>query len=160
MAHYPAAPYPLLFPPVIGGLSLPPLHGLHGPPPPSGCSTPSPAKMLIKDVISTPEETGHLINDMSNELGHDAIKITDDNPDFNIDLGVFKPYPQNSAGLPITVTSEPVRLSRRVILITSPYFKFQSLGEYWPQRSYHHHNRLFSILSIPLLALAVSLQDL
>lgn len=43
--------------------------------------------MLIKDVISTPEETGHLINDMSNELGHDAIKITDDNPDFNIDLG-------------------------------------------------------------------------
>ncbi|KAI4529525.1 hypothetical protein MG293_020203 [Ovis ammon polii] len=44
MAHYPAAPYPLLFPPVIGGLSLPPLHGLHGPPPPSGCSTPSPAR--------------------------------------------------------------------------------------------------------------------
>lgn len=43
--------------------------------------------MLIKDVISTPEETGHLINDMSNELGHDAIKITDNNPDFNIDLG-------------------------------------------------------------------------
>ncbi|KAJ1066646.1 hypothetical protein K5549_002548 [Capra hircus] len=43
MAHYPAAPYPLLFPPVISGLSLPPLHGLHGPPPPSGCSTPSPA---------------------------------------------------------------------------------------------------------------------
>ncbi|XFG14734.1 hypothetical protein AB1E19_018358 [Capra hircus] len=116
MAHYPAAPYPLLFPPVISGLSLPPLHGLHGPPPPSGCSTPSPA--------------------------------------------IFKPYPQNSAGLPITVTSEPVRLSRRVILITSPYFKFQSLGEYWSQRSYHHHDRLFSILSIPLLALAVSLQDL
>ena len=26
MAHYPAAPYPLLFPPVISGLSLPPLH--------------------------------------------------------------------------------------------------------------------------------------
>lgn len=43
MTHYPAAPYPLLFPPVIGGLSLPPLHGLHGHPPPSGCSTPSPA---------------------------------------------------------------------------------------------------------------------
>lgn len=43
MTHYPAAPYPLLFPPVIGGLSLPSLHGLHGHPPPSGCSTPSPA---------------------------------------------------------------------------------------------------------------------
>ncbi|EHH16799.1 hypothetical protein EGK_12147 [Macaca mulatta] len=43
MTHYPATPYPLLFPPVIGGLSLPPLHGLHGHPPPSGCSTPSPA---------------------------------------------------------------------------------------------------------------------
>ncbi|EFB16831.1 hypothetical protein PANDA_016142 [Ailuropoda melanoleuca] len=46
MTHYPAAPYPLLFPPVIGGLSLPPLHGLHGHPPPSGCSTPSPARSL------------------------------------------------------------------------------------------------------------------
>ncbi|KFO26500.1 Retinoic acid receptor beta [Fukomys damarensis] len=44
MTHYPATPYPLLFPPVIGGLSLPPLHGLHGHPPPSGCSTPSPAR--------------------------------------------------------------------------------------------------------------------
>ncbi|MXQ96670.1 hypothetical protein E5288_WYG020508 [Bos mutus] len=86
MAHYPAAPYPLLFPPVIGGLPLPPLHGLHGPPPPSGCSTPSPAKMLIKDVISIPEEIGHLIKDMSNELD-DAIKITDDNPGFSIDSG-------------------------------------------------------------------------
>ena len=42
--------------------------------------------MLIKDVISVPEEIGHLIKDMSNELD-DAIKITDDNPDFNIDLG-------------------------------------------------------------------------
>lgn len=38
-------------------------------------------------MINTPEESGHLINDMSNELGNDAIKITDDNPDFNIDLG-------------------------------------------------------------------------
>ncbi|EDL20645.1 mCG147698, partial [Mus musculus] len=45
MTHYPAAPYPLLFPPVIRGLSLPPLHGLHGHPPPSGCSTPSPASV-------------------------------------------------------------------------------------------------------------------
>lgn len=42
--------------------------------------------MLIKDVINIPEEIGHLINDMSNELD-DAIKITDDNPDFSIDLG-------------------------------------------------------------------------
>ncbi|XP_015136801.1 retinoic acid receptor beta isoform X1 [Centrocercus urophasianus] len=43
MTHYPAAPYPLLFPPVIGGLSLPSLHGLQSHPPTSGCSTPSPA---------------------------------------------------------------------------------------------------------------------
>ncbi|XP_057280958.1 retinoic acid receptor beta isoform X2 [Pezoporus wallicus] len=43
MTHYPAAPYPLLFPPVIGGLSLPSLHGLQTHPPTSGCSTPSPA---------------------------------------------------------------------------------------------------------------------
>ena len=38
-------------------------------------------------MINTPEESGHLINDMSSELGDDAIKITDDNPNFNIDLG-------------------------------------------------------------------------
>ncbi|XP_061853188.1 retinoic acid receptor beta isoform X1 [Colius striatus] len=44
MTHYPAAPYPLLFPPVIGGLSLPSLHGLQSHPPTSGCSTPSPAR--------------------------------------------------------------------------------------------------------------------
>lgn len=43
MNHYPTAPYPLLFPPVIGGLSLPSLHGLQSHPPTSGCSTPSPA---------------------------------------------------------------------------------------------------------------------
>ncbi|KAM6375696.1 retinoic acid receptor beta isoform 2-T2 [Alca torda] len=43
MTHYPAAPYPLLFPPVIGGLPLPSLHGLQSHPPTSGCSTPSPA---------------------------------------------------------------------------------------------------------------------
>ncbi|XP_050185870.1 retinoic acid receptor beta isoform X2 [Myiozetetes cayanensis] len=43
MTHYPAAPYPLLFPPVIGGLSLPSLHGLQSHQPTSGCSTPSPA---------------------------------------------------------------------------------------------------------------------
>ncbi|XP_061218658.1 retinoic acid receptor beta isoform X2 [Neopsephotus bourkii] len=43
MTHYPAAPYPLLFPPVIGGLTLPSLHGLQTHPPTSGCSTPSPA---------------------------------------------------------------------------------------------------------------------
>ncbi|XP_070220323.1 retinoic acid receptor beta isoform X3 [Bos mutus] len=52
MAHYPAAPYPLLFPPVIGGLPLPPLHGLHGPPPPSGCSTPSPATIETQSTSS------------------------------------------------------------------------------------------------------------
>lgn len=38
-------------------------------------------------MINAPEESGHLINDTSNELGDDAIKITDDNPDCNIDLG-------------------------------------------------------------------------
>ncbi|XP_077772419.1 retinoic acid receptor beta isoform X1 [Podarcis muralis] len=43
MTHYPAPPYPLLFPPVIGGLSLSTLHGIQGNPPTSGCSTPSPA---------------------------------------------------------------------------------------------------------------------
>ncbi|KAM4658326.1 retinoic acid receptor beta isoform 1-T1 [Amazona ochrocephala] len=46
MTHYPAAPYPLLFPPVIGGLSLPSLHGLQTHPPTSGCSTPSPASTV------------------------------------------------------------------------------------------------------------------
>nr|XP_009937084.1 PREDICTED: retinoic acid receptor beta isoform X1 [Opisthocomus hoazin] len=46
MTHYPAAPYPLLFPPVIGGLSLPSLHGLQSHPPTSGCSTPSPASIV------------------------------------------------------------------------------------------------------------------
>ncbi|XP_010005812.1 PREDICTED: retinoic acid receptor beta isoform X2 [Chaetura pelagica] len=45
MTHYPTAPYPLLFPPVIGGLSLPSLHGLQTHPPTSGCSTPSPASV-------------------------------------------------------------------------------------------------------------------
>ncbi|XP_075861898.1 retinoic acid receptor beta isoform X3 [Microcebus murinus] len=52
MTHYPATPYPLLFPPVIGGLSLPPLHGLHGHPPPSGCSTPSPATIETQSTSS------------------------------------------------------------------------------------------------------------
>lgn len=47
MTHYPAAPYPLLFPPVIGGLSLPSLHGLQSHPPTSGCSTPSPASKSL-----------------------------------------------------------------------------------------------------------------
>lgn len=47
MTHYPAAPYPLLFPPVIGGLSLPSLHGLQSHPPTSGCSTPSPASKCL-----------------------------------------------------------------------------------------------------------------
>ncbi|XP_027531209.1 retinoic acid receptor beta isoform X1 [Neopelma chrysocephalum] len=46
MTHYPAAPYPLLFPPVIGGLSLPSLHGLQSHQPTSGCSTPSPASIV------------------------------------------------------------------------------------------------------------------
>ncbi|XP_060036428.1 retinoic acid receptor beta isoform X3 [Erinaceus europaeus] len=52
MSHYPAAPYPLLFPPVIGGLSLPTLRGLHGHPPPSGCSTPSPATIETQSTSS------------------------------------------------------------------------------------------------------------
>lgn len=69
MTHYPAAPYPLLFPPVIGGLSLPPLHGLHGHPPPSGCSTPSPASkypwnlisLLLLDWLNGPANTGQFL---------------------------------------------------------------------------------------------------
>ncbi|XP_009686231.1 retinoic acid receptor beta isoform X1 [Struthio camelus] len=51
MTHYPAAPYPLLFPPVIGGLSLPSLHGLQSHPP-SGCSTPSPATVETQSTSS------------------------------------------------------------------------------------------------------------
>ena len=73
MTHYPAAPYPLLFPPVIGGLSLPPLHGLHGHPPPSGCSTPSPASkypwnvlsFLLVDWFNGPEKARWLISRVS-----------------------------------------------------------------------------------------------
>ncbi|XP_063264885.1 retinoic acid receptor beta isoform X1 [Prinia subflava] len=52
MTHYPAAPYPLLFPPVIGGLSLPSLHGLRTHPPTSGCSTPSPATVETQSTSS------------------------------------------------------------------------------------------------------------
>ncbi|XP_028927062.1 retinoic acid receptor beta isoform X1 [Ornithorhynchus anatinus] len=52
MNHYPTAPYPLLFPPVIGGLPLPSLHGLHGHPPTSGCSTPSPATIETQSTSS------------------------------------------------------------------------------------------------------------
>uniref|UniRef100_A0A8C6IMW3 Retinoic acid receptor beta n=4 Tax=Neoaves TaxID=3078114 RepID=A0A8C6IMW3_MELUD len=52
MTHYPAAPYPLLFPPVIGGLSLPSLHGLQTHPPTSGCSTPSPATVETQSTSS------------------------------------------------------------------------------------------------------------
>ncbi|ETE59407.1 Retinoic acid receptor beta, partial [Ophiophagus hannah] len=32
MTHYPVPPYPLLFPPVIGGLSLSTLHSIQGNP--------------------------------------------------------------------------------------------------------------------------------
>lgn len=64
MTHYPAAPYPLLFPPVIGGLSLPSLHGLQSHPPTSGCSTPSPASkclVLIPFIDHSPLiETDHV----------------------------------------------------------------------------------------------------
>ncbi|XP_071417205.1 retinoic acid receptor beta isoform X1 [Pithys albifrons albifrons] len=52
MTHYPAAPYPLLFPPVIGGLSLPSLHGLQSHQPTSGCSTPSPATVETQSTSS------------------------------------------------------------------------------------------------------------
>ncbi|KAM6134479.1 retinoic acid receptor beta isoform 3-T3 [Pterocles gutturalis] len=52
MTHYPAAPYPLLFPPVISGLSLPSLHGLQSHPPTSGCSTPSPATVETQSTSS------------------------------------------------------------------------------------------------------------
>nr|AHA82394.1 retinoic receptor beta 1 [Xenopus laevis] len=52
MNHYPASHYPFLFPPVIGGLSLPALHGLHGHPPTSGSSTPSPATIETQSTSS------------------------------------------------------------------------------------------------------------
>ncbi|XP_033021264.1 retinoic acid receptor beta isoform X1 [Lacerta agilis] len=52
MTHYPAPPYPLLFPPVIGGLSLSTLHGIQGNPPTSGCSTPSPATIETQSTSS------------------------------------------------------------------------------------------------------------
>ncbi|XP_054241202.1 retinoic acid receptor beta isoform X2 [Indicator indicator] len=52
MTHYPAAPYPLLFPPVISGLSLPSLRGLQSHPPTSGCSTPSPAAVETQSTSS------------------------------------------------------------------------------------------------------------
>ncbi|OPJ82027.1 retinoic acid receptor beta isoform X1 [Patagioenas fasciata] len=52
MTHYPPAPYPLLFPPVLGGLSLPSLHGLQSHPPTSGCSTPSPATVETQSTSS------------------------------------------------------------------------------------------------------------
>ncbi|XP_053119879.1 retinoic acid receptor beta isoform X1 [Hemicordylus capensis] len=52
MSHYPTPPYPLLFPPVIGGLSLSALHGIQGNPPTSGCSTPSPATIETQSTSS------------------------------------------------------------------------------------------------------------
>ncbi|XP_015267587.1 PREDICTED: retinoic acid receptor beta-like, partial [Gekko japonicus] len=52
MTHYPAPPYPLLFPPVISGLSLSSLHGIPGNPPTSGCSTPSPATIETQSTSS------------------------------------------------------------------------------------------------------------
>ncbi|XP_064023156.1 retinoic acid receptor beta isoform X1 [Pogoniulus pusillus] len=52
MTHYPAAPYPLLFPPVISGLSLPSLRGLQSHPPASSCSTPSPATIETQSTSS------------------------------------------------------------------------------------------------------------
>ncbi|XP_061443686.1 retinoic acid receptor beta isoform X3 [Rhineura floridana] len=52
MTRYPTPPYPLLFPPVIGGLSLSTLHGVQGNPPTSGCSTPSPATIETQSTSS------------------------------------------------------------------------------------------------------------
>ncbi|XP_066483994.1 retinoic acid receptor beta isoform X2 [Tiliqua scincoides] len=52
MTHYPTPPYPLLFPPLIGGLSLSTLHGIQGNPPTSGCSTPSPATIETQSTSS------------------------------------------------------------------------------------------------------------
>ncbi|XP_075683309.1 retinoic acid receptor beta isoform X5 [Rhinoderma darwinii] len=51
MNHYPATHYPFLFPPVIGGLTLP-LHGYQGLPPTSSCSTPSPATIETQSTSS------------------------------------------------------------------------------------------------------------
>ncbi|XP_075068449.1 retinoic acid receptor beta isoform X3 [Mixophyes fleayi] len=52
MNHYPATHYPFLFPPVIGGLPLPALHGFQGHPPTSSCSTPSPATIETQSTSS------------------------------------------------------------------------------------------------------------
>ncbi|XP_078233425.1 retinoic acid receptor beta isoform X5 [Pogona vitticeps] len=52
MAHYPTPPYPLIFPPVLGGLSLSALHGIQGNPPTSGYSTPSPATIETQSTSS------------------------------------------------------------------------------------------------------------
>ncbi|XP_068092273.1 retinoic acid receptor beta isoform X4 [Hyperolius riggenbachi] len=56
MSHYPASHYPFLFPPVISGLPLPALHGFQGHPPTSSCSTPSPAKYLVRS-----SDTNHFL---------------------------------------------------------------------------------------------------
>lgn len=59
---------------------------------------------------------------------------------FNIHLLlILKPLPQNSARFPITVILELMRFSRRIIHITSSYFKFQLLKDYWWQWSYHYN---------------------
>nr|XP_060637892.1 retinoic acid receptor beta isoform X4 [Anolis sagrei ordinatus] len=52
MTHYPTPPYPLLFPPVIGGLSLSTLHGIQGNPTTNGYSTPSPATIETQSTSS------------------------------------------------------------------------------------------------------------
>ncbi|XP_060541769.1 retinoic acid receptor beta isoform X2 [Pantherophis guttatus] len=45
MTHFSGPPYPLLFPPVIGGLSLSTLHSIQGNPSPNRYNIPSPATM-------------------------------------------------------------------------------------------------------------------
>ncbi|XP_062813274.1 retinoic acid receptor beta isoform X4 [Anolis carolinensis] len=52
MTHYPTPPYPLIFPPVIGGLSLSTLHGIQGNPTTNGYSTPSPATIETQSTSS------------------------------------------------------------------------------------------------------------
>ncbi|KAM9307936.1 retinoic acid receptor beta isoform 1-T1 [Gastrophryne carolinensis] len=52
MNHYPPSHHPFLFPPVIGGLQLPVLHGFQGHPPASSCSTPSPATIETQSTSS------------------------------------------------------------------------------------------------------------
>ncbi|XP_078395194.1 retinoic acid receptor beta isoform X7 [Cetorhinus maximus] len=52
MSRYPVAPFPFIFPPILGGFSSPAVNGLQSHPPASGCSTPSPATIETQSTSS------------------------------------------------------------------------------------------------------------